>query len=80
MNVNRAQCAAHEVGCAHCRHFDADGRAVEQQLPGVKVLGSAYGSVRAGDGLCRHHDRYVAATSICPAYRMRAVSAALRLE
>jgi hypothetical protein len=59
-------------GCAHCRHFDAVERELESKLRNLSSLSSAYGSVRAHDGLCHHHDRYVAVSSICAAYLARA--------
>jgi hypothetical protein len=55
---------------ARCRFFNPDGAgASNRQLPGLNILSSAYASVRSGDGLCRQHQRYVAASSICAAYQ-----------
>jgi hypothetical protein len=51
--------------CRGCRHFDGDAAALEAALPGLSSLSSAYAAVRSDDGLCRHLDRYVAATSVC---------------
>jgi hypothetical protein len=39
--------------------------ALEAALPGLSSLSSAYGAVRADDGLCRVHDRYLAASYRC---------------
>jgi hypothetical protein len=47
-------------------------RELESKLRNPNSLSSAYGSVRAHDGLCHHHDRCVAASSICAAYSARA--------
>ena len=52
--------------CSSCRHFAATAGEIETRLPGLPALGSGYGSVRSSDGLCRLHDRYLAAASSCP--------------
>jgi hypothetical protein len=54
--------------CERCRFFDARAARLEQQLPGLRTLSSAYASVRSEDGLCSQHDRLVAASSLCAAY------------
>jgi len=54
--------------CANCRHFRASARELEDRLPGLRALSSAFASVRSQDGLCARHDRYVAASSICVAH------------
>lgn len=57
------------ASCANCRHFVGAPSELEALLPGMRTLGSAYGSVRATDGVCRVHDRYLDPTSHCPAYQ-----------
>lgn len=44
--------------CAECRYFEADPKRIEAMIPGLTVLGSAYASVAAGDGICLRHDTY----------------------
>ena len=56
------------AACSTCRHFAGSTREIEARLPGLRALGSGYGSVRAADGLCRLHGRYLAAASSCPAH------------
>ncbi len=56
------------AGCGDCRHFGNSAAAVEQALPGLVSLGSAYAAVRADDGICRVHQRYVSASSICASH------------
>jgi hypothetical protein len=41
---------------------------LERTLPGLASLSSAYAAVRADDGLCSVHDRYVAGSSSCARY------------
>jgi hypothetical protein len=55
--------------CANCRHFVGAPREVEALLPGMRTLGSAYGAVRATDGICRLHDRYLSPSSHCSGFR-----------
>ncbi len=54
--------------CAGCRHFNHAPNDVEAAFPGMRSLGSAYASVRADDGICALHERYVAASSVCAGY------------
>ena len=51
--------------CADCRHFNGRPADIEAALPGLSSLSSAYAAVRAEDGICAAHDRYVAASSVC---------------
>jgi hypothetical protein len=54
--------------CVKCKHFNHAPDQIEAALPGLASLSSAYAAVRADDGICAVHDRYVAASSICPAF------------
>ncbi len=51
--------------CAECKHFRNDPAALEAAFPGLSSLSSARGSVRADDGLCARHDRYLSARANC---------------
>jgi hypothetical protein len=69
LNLQRAARAApvcKAAACTSCCHFQAEPLALERALPGLNALSSGYASVRAEDGLCAVHDRYVAASSSCP--------------
>jgi hypothetical protein len=59
--------------CANCRHFAADARMLEQALPGLKAMSSAYASVRSDDGLCGLHERYLHAGSSCAWIELRTI-------
>jgi hypothetical protein len=52
--------------CRHCRHFRNDSEFLEASFPGLTSMSSGYGSVRAEDGICIRHDRYLSAESSCP--------------
>jgi hypothetical protein len=45
-----------------------DPEALERLLPGLTSLSSAYGAVRADDGLCCRHDLLVAGSYWCAAF------------
>jgi hypothetical protein len=57
--------AARVGSCADCRHFNGRPADIEAALPGLSSLSSAYAAVRAEDGICAVHERYVAASSVC---------------
>jgi len=51
--------------CRDCRHFRNDPEYLEGAIKGLSALSSASASVRAEDGLCLFHDRYLSADSSC---------------
>jgi hypothetical protein len=51
--------------CWACRHFRNRPEEIEAAFPGLAVLSSAYGSVRAEDGICLFHERYFPARATC---------------
>ncbi len=53
--------AASGLHCGRCRFFIGEPRALEQAIPGLGILSSAYGSVRDNTGLCGRRDSFVAA-------------------
>ena len=57
--------------CRTCQHFQSDPRLLETLIPGLITFGSGNASVRADDGLCQHHARFVAADSGCVGYEPR---------
>jgi hypothetical protein len=55
--------------CAACRFFTGAPAALERTIPGVNILSSAYGSVRADTGLCERHGVFTTARSAaCPQF------------
>ncbi len=60
--------------CADCRHFRGSAAEIEAALPALKTLSSAHAAIRAEDGLCRLHDRYLSARSRCFGYASLAAS------
>ena len=60
-----------EPSCGSCRYFCESPHEIESQMPGMRSLGSGYAAVRAADGICRRHDRYLGAASHCASYERR---------
>jgi hypothetical protein len=54
--------------CATCSQFRNDPAFIERAMPGLVSMGSAHASVRAEDGVCLRHDRYLSARSSCADY------------
>jgi hypothetical protein len=59
--------------CRNCRHFRNDPAYLETAFPGLTSLSSGYGAVRADDGVCLLHDRYLRATYSCGDFRPSAL-------
>jgi hypothetical protein len=51
--------------CQFCVWFRNDPAFLEGIFSGLSSLGSAYASVRAEDGLCLRHDRYLSTHASC---------------
>jgi hypothetical protein len=62
----------HHGQCRACAHFRNDADYLETVFRGLTSLSSGYGSVRADDGICLRHDRYLSARSSCPQFTARA--------
>jgi hypothetical protein len=54
--------------CRTCRHFRNDAAFLEAAFAGLTSMSSGYGSVRADDGICLRHDRYLGAHATCDEY------------
>jgi hypothetical protein len=64
MNATAAQHTA--PTCENCRHFHNDPAFLERAWAGLSIMSSAYGSVRANDGLCDLHNLYLSSADSCP--------------
>jgi hypothetical protein len=58
--------------CGGCAHFVAAAAELEYEVPGLKILSSAFGSVRANTGLCRQHDFFCVPEHGCADWRAAA--------
>jgi len=53
------------ASCATCVHFCSEPLDLENAIAGLRSFGSGFASVRADDGLCVLHDRYLSAAAHC---------------
>ena len=63
--------------CGRCVHFRNDRAYLEAAMPGLSSLSSGDASVRADDGVCERHDRYLSARASCADF---AAAGALRAK
>jgi hypothetical protein len=54
-----------ERRCGYCAHFRNDRAYLEAAMPGLASMSSGDASVRADDGICLRHDRYLSARASC---------------
>jgi len=57
--------------CRDCASFNSSAAELEQAFPGLASMGSGFGSVRWGDGLCAVHGRYLSCISSCRSFSRR---------
>jgi len=51
--------------CRECRFFSCAPGALERAVPGVNILSSAYGSVRADTAICEHRGVFITPAPAC---------------
>src|ERR1700744_3326009 len=67
MNIFKSiQLGTPAQSCQSCVHFKNDPVLIENVYPGLTTMSSGFASVRAGDGLCSHHQLYLSARDSCP--------------
>jgi hypothetical protein len=57
--------------CFACIHFRNDAATLTAALPGLSVFSSFHASVRADDGLCLRHDRFINGGRRCAQFAPR---------
>ncbi len=55
----------HAKTCGDCVNFRNDADHLEQTFPGLSIMSSGRGAVRAADGLCSRHDLYLGSNAGC---------------
>ena len=61
------------ASCRQCRFFTGEPAALEQAIPGLNILSSAFGSARADTGLCRRRDVLLVPAPACADFQSRAM-------
>jgi hypothetical protein len=64
------------AACRDCRHFSNEPLRIEAAFPGLSAMGSGFGAVRNGDGLCERHGRYLSGGGYCLSFAPRSASSA----
>lgn len=59
------------ASCMQCAYFVIAPDELEQLIPGLNIVSSAYGSVRAETGYCRCNDVFVTPTEACAGFKMQ---------
>jgi len=54
--------------CGRCRHAIGGGAVMEQQIRGLRTLGSGFGSSIGVSRLCQLHDQLVDPADACPQF------------
>jgi len=57
--------------CWQCEHFVTDPKELETIIPGLNIVSSAYGSVRADTAYCTFKDIFLTDAPACPAFKSR---------
>jgi hypothetical protein len=59
------------ASCRQCANFVIAPEELENIIPGLNIFSSAYGSVRADTGYCKHKDIFLTPTVACPGFKMQ---------
>jgi hypothetical protein len=54
--------------CQNCAHFQNDPALIEEVYRGLKIISSAFASVRDKDGFCNNHQIYLSARDSCTGF------------
>ena len=58
------------TNCRKCEHFVFDPKELETILPGLNIVSSAYGSVRADTAYCKFKDVFLTPALACHAFKL----------
>jgi len=58
------------TSCRQCEHFVFDPKELETILPGLNIVSSAYGSVRADTAYCKSKDIFLTTVPACHAFKL----------
>jgi hypothetical protein len=65
------------ASCRQCTNFIIKPEEMELFIPGLNILSSAYGSVRADTGYCKFNDVFLTPVIACPGFTMRLSAAGM---
>lgn len=55
--------------CSSCRFYVGEGRDLEREVPGLNILSSGFGTVRADTAFCRWHEVFFVPSEACSGFR-----------
>lgn len=58
------------ASCRQCVNFVIAPDELEDIMPGLNIVSSAYGSVRADTGYCKFKDVFLTPTLACPGFKI----------
>ena len=64
--------------CRQCEHFVTDPKELETIVPGLNIVSSAYGSVRADTAYCKSRDIFLTPILACHAFKSLPLTAIRR--
>ncbi|WP_213993400.1 hypothetical protein [Sodalis sp. dw_96] len=68
MNASNGGSRPAERRCGRCRFCQRDRDGTEQAIPGLAMLGSAFGASISDSRVCSQHDRLVSPNDSCSAF------------
>ncbi len=57
------------ASCWQCTHFVIDSRELEAIIPGLNIVSSTYGSVRADTAYCKFKDIFLVPALACHGFK-----------
>jgi hypothetical protein len=63
--VSGVDSSMRESTCRDCKFFIVEPRQLEEAIPGLRILSSAFGSVRADTALCDYDGVFITAMPAC---------------
>lgn len=69
--MSGSEAAQRPKECRRCAYFCNDPAYLEHEFAGLASFSSGHASVRADDGICGRHRRYLGATSLCSDFLSR---------
>ena len=68
------------ANCRQCTNFIIGSKELEAFIPGLNILSSAYGSVRADTGYCKFNDVFLTPVIACLGFTMQLSAAGVVSE
>jgi len=67
--MSKKEKISYESGCLGCDYFDNDPGNLESIFKNLRIMCSAYASVRGDSGICNYDDRFRMPRKLCEHYK-----------